>query len=210
MLTANLEKKSTMNLWSSQKTVLELPDAHITYVTDFLKTDEAHKLFEHLKHKTNWHHDDITLFGKTYKQPRLTALYAETNKTYTYSNVTMHPEPMSSELLSIKKKIEIITESEFNSVLLNLYRHGQDSNGWHADNEKELGKNPVIASLTLGAQRVFHFKHRTVPNEKYKIQLEHGSLLIMAGEMQQYWLHCIPKSKKTIGERINLTFRLIL
>ncbi len=209
MLTANLEKKSPMDLFSSQKTVLELPDAHITYVTDFLKTDEAHKLFEHLKHKTNWHHDDITLFGKTYKQPRLTALYAETNKTYTYSNVNMHPEPMSSELFSIKKKIEITVESEFNSVLLNLYRHGQDSNGWHADNEKELGTNPIIASLSLGAERMFHFKHRNIKTARHKLLLKNGSLLIMSGAMQHHWLHQIPKTQKPISERINLTFRNI-
>jgi len=198
-----------MDLFSNQKTILELPDAEITYIADFLKADETRNLFEHLKHKTKWQHDDITIFGKTHKQPRLTALHAETNKTYTYSNVTMHPEPMSSELLNIKKKIEIIAKSEFNSVLLNLYRDGKDSNGWHADNEKELGTNPIIASLSLGAARVFHFKHREIKTERHKLLLKNGSLLIMSGTMQHYWLHQIPKTQKPIGERINLTFRNI-
>lgn len=199
-----------MDLFSSEKTIFNLPQADVSYIPDFLSLDAADELFMSLRNKTHWQQDDITVFGKTYKQPRLTALYSETDHAYTYSNITMQPKSFTPELTPLKTKIEQISGTTFNSVLLNLYRDGHDSNGWHADNEKELGKNPVIASLTLGAQRVFHFKHRTVPNEKYKIQLEHGSLLIMAGEMQQYWLHCIPKTKKTIGERINLTFRLIL
>ena len=94
-------------------------------------------------------------------------------------------------------------------MLLNLYRDGQDSNGWHADNEKELGKNPIIASITFGEVRPFHFKHRFIKEEKHKINLEHGSLLFMHGEMQHYWVHHIPKTKKEIKPRINLTFRNI-
>ena len=98
---------------------------------------------------------------------------------------------------------------EFTSCLLNLYRDGQDSNGWHADNEKELGINPVIASLSFGAERMFHMKHRRDRNQKLKLKLEHGSLLVMRGSLQHHWLHQIPKTKKTVGERINLTFRNI-
>ena len=199
-----------MDLFSSKKTSFKLPNANIIYIPDFIGFDDSKILFETLKRNTPWQQDDITLFGKTYKQPRLTALNSETNKPYSYSNITMYPEPFTRELLELKEKIEDISKASFNSVLLNLYRDGSDSNGWHADNEKELGTNPVIASLSLGAERVFHFKHRTRPNEKHKINLENGSLLLMAGEMQHHWLHHIPKTKKPIGERINLTFRRLI
>jgi alkylated DNA repair dioxygenase AlkB len=122
----------------------------------------------------------------------------------------MQPTIFTSELQQIKSDIEQEVEHQFTSVLLNLYRNGNDSNGWHADNEKALGKNPVIASLSFGETRPFHFKHRHIKDERHKINLNHGSLLLMRGEMQHYWLHQIAKTKKTIGERINLTFRTIL
>lgn len=199
-----------MDLFSSEKIIFNLPQANITYIPDFLSLDEANELFVSLKTKTPWQQDIITVFGKTYKQPRLTALYSEINRAYTYSNITMQPKPFTPELTLLKHKIEQISGTTFNSVLLNLYRNGQDSNGWHADNEKELGEKSVISSLSLGAQRTFHFKHRNLKEEKHKLALEHGSLLIMAGDMQKYWLHQIPKTKKQIGERINLTFRKLI
>jgi alkylated DNA repair dioxygenase AlkB len=199
-----------MDLFSSEKTTFKLPQADISYIPDFIPVDESNILFESLKQHIDWQQDNITVFGKTYKQPRLTALYSETIKPYSYSNITMYPKPFTKELYELKKKVEDISKSTFNSVLLNLYRNGSDSNGWHADNEKELGINPVIASISLGAGRLFHFKHRKLPNEKHKIHLENGSLLLMAGEMQHYWLHQIPKTKKIIGERINLTFRRLI
>ena len=198
-----------MDLFSAEKTVLKLPDAELTYIPEFLDNNEAENLFQYLKQHTNWQHDNITVFGKTYKQPRLTAFYNESDKPYTYSNITMLPRPFPLKIAEIKKKIETITKSKFNSVLLNLYRDGNDSNGWHADDEKSLGINPVIASLSLGTERVFHFKHRHIKPEKYKIKLQSGSLLVMSGSMQHHWLHQIPKTKKKIGERINLTFRKI-
>jgi alkylated DNA repair dioxygenase AlkB len=111
--------------------------------------------------------------------------------------------------LEVKQDVEQMVNHQFTSALLNLYRNGNDSNGWHADNEKELGKNPVIASLSLGSSRLFQFKHRKLKDQKYKLILEHGSLLLMKGEMQHYWVHQIPKTKKEVGERINLTFRSI-
>jgi alkylated DNA repair dioxygenase AlkB len=194
-------------LFSSEKTTFKLPQADISYISDFIPVDESNIFFESLKQHIDWQQDNITVFGKTYKQPRLTALYSETSTPYSYSNITMYPKPFTKELLELKKKVEVISKSTFNSVLLNLYRDGSDSNGWHADNEKELGINPVIASISLGAERLFHFKHRKLPNEKHKIHLENGSLLLMAGEMQHHWLHQIPKTKKPIGQRINLTFR---
>ena len=117
---------------------------------------------------------------------------------------------MTAELLELIKRMQTICDHEFNCVLLNLYRDGADSNGWHADNEKELGKHPQIASVSFGAPRFFHFKHRKIKSERYKMELHHGSLLLMEGAMQEHWLHQIPKTKKLLEPRINLTFRKII
>lgn len=198
-----------MDLFSEEKTTLQLPDAELIYIPNFLTLEMANHYFDYLKSYVNWQQDDITIFGKTYKQPRLTALYAENKASYSYSNITMYPTPFTTELLELKQKIEQEALHKFTTVLINLYRDGNDSNGWHADNEKELGDNPVIASLSLGEPRPFHFKHRHLKNERHKILLEHGSLLIMKNAMQHHWLHQIAKTKKNIGERINLTFRKI-
>jgi alkylated DNA repair dioxygenase AlkB len=186
-----------------------LPNAEIEYISDFYQKPEADVLFNKLLSETDWIQDDITVFGKTYKQPRLTALYGESQQQYRYSNIVMHPKPFTDTISTIKQKVEKESKTTFNAVLLNLYRDGTDSNGWHADNEKELGKNPVIASLSLGQDRPFHFKHRHLKEERYKLLLENGSLLIMKGEMQHYWLHQIAKTKKQINQRINLTFRFL-
>ncbi len=198
-----------MDLFSKEKIELKLPQAELVYYPNFYDFEKAKSYFEILKDIIDWQQDNITVFGKTYKQPRLTALYATNDLPYTYSNLTMFPKPFNCELLLIKQDIEQLTDHPFTTVLLNLYRNGNDSNGWHADNEKELGTNPMIASISLGTSRMFHFKHRTLKDQKHKLLLEHGSLLLMKGEMQQYWLHQIPKTKKLIGERINLTFRKI-
>jgi len=188
---------------------LNLPEATIAYYPSFYTKIEADYYFNILNNKTPWQQDDITVFGKTYPQPRLTALYGDNSKPYTYSNITMHPHSFTKELLEIKKLIEYKSKTIFTSCLLNLYRDGKDSNGWHADNESELGINPIIASLSFGAERWFHLKHRKNKDLKTKLLLQHGSLLIMSGETQHCWLHQIPKTKKQIEPRINLTFRTI-
>ena len=121
----------------------------------------------------------------------------------------MSPQKFTPLLNRIKSKIEERTQSIFSSCLLNLYRNGQDSNGWHSDDEKELGKNPTIASLSLGAERIFHLKHKKITTLKHKLSLQNGSLLVMKGETQHYWLHQIPKTNKPIDKRINLTFRFL-
>lgn len=189
---------------------LDLPDSTIWYYPDFFPPEEANLYLSSLKAETPWQQDDIKVFGKTYPQPRLTALYGNNGKPYSYSNITMQPHKFSAALLAIKNKIEATAATIFTTCLLNLYRDGKDSNGWHADNEKELGVNPVIASVTFGQGRFFHLKHRTNKNLKHKILLEHGSLLLMKGETQHHWLHQIPKTAKPIQERINLTFRIIV
>lgn len=188
----------------------QLPDAKIKYYPNFIRAKEADKLFKLLINQTPWRNDPITLFGKTYPQPRMTSLHGHTTDAYGYSGIVMQPNPMSKPLLYIEKKLKEFTNEKFTTVLLNLYRDGNDSNGWHADNEKELGLNPLIASISLGQERVFHLKHRRNKNEKFKIKLKHGSLLIMGGAMQHNWLHQIPKTSKVISDRINLTYRKII
>lgn len=162
-----------------------------------------------LKQSVPWQQDDITVFGKTYAQPRLTALFGNNGKAYSYSNITMFPHIFKGELLDIKKKVDEEIGEVFTTCLLNLYRDGRDSNGWHADDEKELGQDPTIASISLGHERYFHLRHKNDKSLRHKMLLEHGSLLLMRGGTQHFWQHQIPKTSKNIGERINLTFRII-
>ena len=194
---------------SPQRQQLELPNADITYFPNFLSIEECENYFNIFHKETAWQQDDIKIFGKTYKQPRLTALYGEKGKSYSYSNITMHPKPFTPSLLEIKKRIEEMCDSRFNVVLLNLYRDGNDSNGWHSDDEKELGNNPIIASVSLGAKRKFLLRNKKDKNLRQAIELTNGSLLLMKGETQHFWQHQVPKTKKRVLPRINLTFRVI-
>jgi len=188
---------------------LNLKDAEVFYYPNYFTINESMSLFQILTTETLWQQDNIKVFGKTYKQPRLTSLYGSNKRPYSYSNITMYPNEFTSTLLKIKSKIEDTTNEIFTTCLLNQYRDGRDSNGWHADNEKELGHNPVIASVSLGASRMFHLKHRYDKSHKCKLLLESGSLLLMKGTTQHFWLHQVPKTKKQLGSRINLTFRYI-
>ncbi|WP_031427592.1 alpha-ketoglutarate-dependent dioxygenase AlkB family protein [Flavimarina sp. Hel_I_48] len=189
--------------------LLDMPQAEVYYYPDFLEPNQQKKLFDHLKKQVNWQQDNIKVFGKIYAQPRLTALFADNEKSYTYSSITMHPALFPTALLELKQKIEQKTKCVFTTCLLNLYRDGQDSNGWHADDEKELGKNPIIASVSLGAPRFFKFRDKKNKADTRKILLEPGSLLLMKGSTQHHWQHQVPKTAKQVGERINLTFRKI-
>jgi alkylated DNA repair dioxygenase AlkB len=148
------------------------------------------------------------MYGKKVDFPRLTAWYGDNDKPYTFSGITLAPKIWTKELLEIKQKIETESKVNFNSVLLNLYRSGNDSISWHTDAEKELGINPVIASVNFGATRKFQLRHIKT-KEKIEIELTHGSLLIMQGELQHFWQHQVPKTSKVVSERINLTFRVI-
>lgn len=189
--------------------VLNLADAEIVYYPHFFDKEEADIVFAQLKNDIPWQQDDIRVFGKIHPQPRLTALFGNQGKPYSYSNIKMHPHPWTLFLQKIKSRIESVSDVNFSTVLLNYYRDGKDSNGWHADNEKELGTNPVIASVSFGAERVFQLKHNSRKDQKKSIVLEHGSLLIMKGTTQHFWKHQIPKTSKLVGPRINLTFRVI-
>ena len=188
----------------------KLPDAALRYYPCFWSKREADILFIKLLDEIPWRQDPITVFGKTYPQPRLTSLHSINKEPYRYSGIQMNPEPMSHELISLLTKIKSVEKNEFTSVLLNQYRDGKDSNGWHSDDEKELGINPVIASVSLGEERFFHLKHKHDKSQRLKIKLEHGSLLIMGGAMQTHWQHQIAKTKRQIRPRINLTFRKII
>jgi alkylated DNA repair dioxygenase AlkB len=188
----------------------ELPDAMIKYYPNFLNTKEADLYLEQLTKETPWRNDPITVFGKTYPQPRMTSLHGHTTDSYGYSGIVMQPNPMSKPLLDIEQKLHAFTKEAFTTVLLNLYRDGQDSNGWHADNEKELGVNPVIASVSLGASRFFHLKHNNDKSQRLKLELTNGSLLLMEGATQHFWKHQIAKTAKKVDPRINLTFRKVL
>ena len=195
---------NSQNVWNP-----EIPDGELFYYPHFLDLNKANKLFKIFKNTSPWQQDPIKVFGKTYMQPRLTSLHSVLKNQYSYSNITMQSKPMTEELIYLKNKISNVYTNEFNTVLMNLYRDGKDSNGWHADNEKELGLNPVIGSITLGQERAFHLKHKVNKSDRLKIILEHGSLLIMSGSMQHNWLHQVPKTSRKINERINLTYRKI-
>ena len=188
---------------------LNMKDADVIYYPRFFNHEISDYYLKTLLATLEWQQDTITLFGKTFLQPRLTVLYANNKHSYTYSNITMHPKTFTKELSQIKEAVNKEANTNFTSCLANLYRNGKDSNGWHADNEKKLGEKPIIASVSFGAERIFHFKHRYNPTLKTKLILNHGSLLIMKGDTQKYWLHQLPKTKKNVGERINLTFRII-
>ena len=197
------------SLFQSDPILLNLPDAEIVYYPNFFDKKDADLIFEELLNEIPWQQDDIKVFGKTHPQPRLTALFGNNGKPYSYSNIKMQPHPWNMLLQKIKSLVEDYSETNFTSVLLNQYRNGKDSNGWHADNEKELGTNPVIASLSFGAERTFQLKHNSDVSLKKSIILEHGSLLIMKGTTQHFWKHQIPKTSKPISSRVNLTFRVI-
>ena len=188
---------------------LDLPDAEVIYYPHFFDKAEADSIYAELINEIPWQQDEITVYGKKHLQPRLTALFGNEGKPYSYSNIKMQPHPWNLLLQKIKSKVESVSDTNFTTVLLNYYRDGKDSNGWHADNEKELGTNPIIASVSFGAERTFQLKHNSYKDRKKSIVLEHGSLLLMKGTTQHFWKHQIPKTAKPIGPRINLTFRVI-
>lgn len=189
---------------------LEIPakDGELELYEHFLNPLEAEQLLKYLIEHTNWEQGEITLFGKTHKEPRLRKSYGD--KNYAYSNSLLLAEKPPLTLKKLQEKIELVTHTKYNSMLINYYRDGNDSMGWHQDNEKELGQNPVIASLSIGETRTFQLKHITDKSiNTIKIPLTTGALLIMKGKTQHYWKHQIPKTKKKLQPRINITFRLI-
>jgi len=193
----------------NQRRVFSLPDADIVTYFNFFNEDESNSIFTDLSENIHWKQEDTFLYGKKVALPRLTAWYGDQGKTYTYSKIKMNPNSLTSILEHIKRQVEEICGESFNSVLLNLYRNGSDSIAWHSDDEKELGKNPTIASLSFGETRSFKLRHKLKKELKLDIELTHGSLLIMRGTTQHCWQHQIPKTRSSRKPRINLTFRKI-
>ena len=191
-------------------TILEIPDARVTLYPNFFNSEEATRIYHQLLNETQWIQHEINLFGKKIQIPRETAWHGDSGMRYTYSGMTLEPQPWNSPLIYIKQRIETEVQTSFNSVLLNHYRNENDSVGWHSDDEPELGKNPTIASLSLGATRKFQFQHKSENLRSINIQLTNGSLLLMSGTTQKFWKHRIPKSAVPTGSRINLTFRMIV
>ena len=184
-------------------------DATIEYFPEFIPMGERFSLFEWLLDNVPWQQDDIVMYGKKMPIPRLQAWFGDTNADYGYSGITLTTLPWLPELKQLKTEIEHKTQSTFNAALVNLYRDGNDTVGWHSDDEPELGLQPTIASISLGETRDFQLKHK-VSKEKLSIRLTSGSLLVMSGNTQHCWQHCVPRSKRVQSPRINITFRKII
>ena len=181
-------------------------DGSALYQPRVFNSVDSERMFRSIMDETPWEARHIILFGKEVPQPRLACWYGDL--AYSYSGITLYPRPMTPTLLEIKQRCEEATSTQFNSVLVNLYRDGQDSMGLHADDEPELGSEPVIASVSFGAERNFRLRHR-LTKELQQVSLASGSLLVMSGLSQACWMHDIPKTKKFVEPRINLTFRYI-
>lgn len=200
-----------LNLFNSSKANPErcqIKNGEYLHISNFFDKSTSDNYLQMLLDSIDWKQEKMNMYGKELLFPRLTAWYGDNDKPYSFSGITLKPKQWTKELIEIKSKIETKTDVSFNSVLLNRYRNGNDSISWHTDAEKELGKNPIIASVNFGATREFQLRH-TYTKEKLSIQLSHGSLLIMLGELQHFWQHQLPKTKKPVSERINLTFRVI-
>lgn len=195
-------------LRSSGGEVIPLSDARMALYRDVLGQAPSDTLFQHLRVRCPWQQAKIKLFGRRVASPRLTAWYGDA--PYTYSGLTWPARAWPPELDALRRRAEALAGAAFNGVLLNLYRDGRDSMGWHSDDEPELGPDPVIASFTLGAPRRFVLRRRDDKSQKQELDLPHDSLLVMDGATQAHWQHAVPKTSRPVGLRINLTFRLIL
>lgn len=175
----------------------------------FLDPDFAVRAFDELLRTNSWEEHDIVVFGKRHREPRLSTWHADGGKEYEYSGLLRTPLPLTPLLNDIRSRCESVSGASFNSVLVNLYRDGNDGVGWHADNEAVNGREPTIASVSLGATRRFDLRHRE-SKETVKVDLHSGSLLVMSGLSQHCWVHQVAKTKQVVGPRINLTFRRVL
>jgi len=183
-------------------------DGELCFYQNFLTTVEANNLLNVFLNDLDWAEESINMFGKSILVPRLVCWYGHKKAIYRYSGVKHTPLPWTKSLSELKGKVEAVTQQTFNSVLGNLYRNESDSMGWHSDNEKELGNEPFIASLSLGEERIFKIKHKST-KQQLNISLPSGSLVTMSGSFQHYWQHSIPKSTAPKKPRINLTFRYV-
>lgn len=192
---------------------LPLADAEVHYTPCWLAREEADILFDHLLDEIPWERHRLRMFGREVDAPRLSCWIGDPGATYVYSRSRFEPHPWAPSLLFLRERVEQACQAQFNSVLANLYRNGNDSMGWHSDDESELGTQPTIASVSLGTERRFRFRRREPRGSRATpsvgLVLAHGSLLCMAGDTQRHYQHDLPKSVEVVGPRINLTFRLI-
>lgn len=187
-----------------------LPDAELYYLAKLPLSEEPAAIMQRLIEATHWRAEKIVVWGKTYPQPRLTAWHGDEGIVYTYSGICLEAQPWTETLRDIKQRLEAVTGAHFNSVLLNYYRNERDSMGLHSDDEPELGRQPIIASLSLGAERTFVLRHRSRKDlSPVRLKLASGSLLLMKGNTQHRWQHGIEKMKRPCGARVNLTFRKV-
>jgi alkylated DNA repair dioxygenase AlkB len=199
-----------MSLFNGDRLSNRLPkDGMVNYYGKVLASKEADQYFDLLMQNILWENDEVIIFGKHIITKRKTAWYGDSDYSYTYSNTTKQALAWTKELSQLKQIVEEVAETKFNSCLLNLYHNGNEGMGWHSDDEKSLGKNNTIASLSFGAERNFSFKQKHT-EQIVSLVLEHGSLLIMKDTTQTNWLHSLPKSKSVTRPRINLTFRTIV
>jgi alkylated DNA repair dioxygenase AlkB len=183
-------------------------DGRLAFWPAALPAPDADRLQTELLETIDWRPETLTIFGRPRQVPRLVAWHGDSGAKYTYSGVLHEPLPWTPVLERIRGRVSELTAHRYNAVLLNRYRHGRDAMAWHADDETELGDEPVIASVSLGATRRFRLRHRA-SRRTIAIDLSHGSLLVMSGPMQQHWLHSLPRTTRPVGERINLTFRWV-
>ncbi len=184
------------------------PDGFVRYLSTLFDESSASKLFLELRAGLDWQQRSIMMFGRPVVQPRLVAFHGDLGLGYRYSGATLKAPGWTTPLLTIQDRLASILGVKFNSVLCNLYRNGDDAVGWHADSERDLGDRPLIASVSFGAQRRFMLKSRD-NGDRLEFRPEHGSLLVMGGDLQKHWLHQVPRTRKEVGERINLTFRTV-
>jgi alkylated DNA repair dioxygenase AlkB len=198
-----------LNIFGESLQTIVLPPELLEYHPRIFDAMETKAFMTEFINNVPWQQRIVAMYGKQIITPRLTAWYGDASSDYTFSGTKFDPLPWTKELLLIKSKVETIAGINFNSVLLNYYRDGNDSVAWHSDDENELGVNPVIASLSLGQMRRFDIRNKRDHQKKYSVDLENGSLLLMKGNLQHYWEHRIAKSTKLLKERVNLTFRVI-
>lgn len=187
-----------------------LPDAELALWPAAFDTATADRCYAELHAGIEWRDEELLIFGRRRAVPRRVAWHGDPGARYRYSGTTHEPQPWTPMLAAIRDRVARLAGHPFNAVLLNLYRDGRDGMGWHADDEPELGAEPVIASVSFGAERRFRLRHRHRPDARLDLVLPHGSLLLMAGPMQRHWVHALPKTATPVGARINLTFRRIL
>jgi len=190
---------------------VRMPDADMFYLDRLVLAGSDTEILRRLIAEIAWRSEEVVMWGRKLPQPRLTAWYGDADASYAYSGIQLHPLPWTPLLLDIKTRVEETAGSTFNSVLLNYYRDHHDSIGFHSDDEPELGDRPIIASLSLGAERTFILKHKTLGRlGRVQLRLAPGSLLLMSGDTQRCWRHGILKESRPCGPRVNLTFRQIM